>query len=309
MMTKNTTNFVFTLSGFEDETKETKHVIFSVAFICYFLIVFINVTLILTILQDKSLHEPMYFFLCNLCINALYGTMGFYPKFLSDLHSGYNVISYEGCLLQAFVIYSTVVCDYSILAVMAYDRYVAICRPLEYHSIMTNQAVVKFLVLSWFPPLLCQGILIFLIYRLILCRSNIENLFCSNWAIVRLSCYSTTVNNVVGYIEVFVYAGHVIYIITSYVRLIRICLKSTENRSKFMPHLLALINVTLSILFDAMYSRYGSRNISSGQRYFLAIEFLAFPPLFNPIIYGIQLTKLRHALLGIHRKRNRVNLE
>ncbi|XP_064158781.1 olfactory receptor 5M5-like [Anguilla rostrata] len=301
---------LFSLSGLEDETKETKHFLFSVTLICYLLIVLINLTLILTILQEKSLHEPMYIFLCNLCINALYGTAGFYPKFLSDLLSGHDVISYEGCFLQAFVIYSNVLCDYSILTVMAFDRYVAICRPLQYHSIMTNQAVVKFIVFPWVPPLLCEGVLIFLSQRLNLCGSNIEKFYCANWSIARLSCSSTIVNNVVGYIVIFVYLAHVFFILYSYIKLIRTCLKSTENRRKFMqtclPHLFSLTNVTVAVFFDVMYSRYGSNNIPQRLRNFLALEFLVIPPLLNPIIYGIQLTKLRHALLRMHKKVNEV---
>ncbi|CAF90137.1 unnamed protein product, partial [Tetraodon nigroviridis] len=73
------------------------------------------------------------------CINGLYGATGFYPRFLFDLLSSSHEISYEGCLLQAFVMYSFACCEMSILAVMAYDRYVAICQPLRYHSIMTRR--------------------------------------------------------------------------------------------------------------------------------------------------------------------------
>ncbi|XP_061072411.1 olfactory receptor 52D1-like [Conger conger] len=307
MALKNTTHFsLFTLSGLQEETKESRYVLFSVTLICYFLIVLINVTLIFTILQEKSLHEPMYIFLCNLCINGLYGTIGFYPKFLYDLLAEDHVISYNGCYLQAFVIYSNVLCDYSILTVMAYDRYVAICRPLEYHSVMTNQAVVKFIVFPWVPPLLCESVSIFLNHRLTLCGASIEKVYCANWSIAKLSCSSNVANNVVGYTVLLVYFVHVVFILYSYVNLIKTCLKSREDRHKFLqtclPHFFALTNMSIALLFDLLYSRYGSSSIPQGLQNFLAVEFLVIPPLLNPVIYGIQLTKLRYSLLRMHRK-------
>ncbi|XP_064158685.1 olfactory receptor 1D2-like [Anguilla rostrata] len=312
MALKNATHFsLFTLSGLQDETKESRYVLFSVTLICYFLIVFKNMTLIATILLEKSLHEPMYIFLCNMCFNALYGTIGFYPKFLYDLLSEEHVISYTGCYLQAFVIYSNFLCDCSILTVMAYDRYVAICKPLEYHSIMTNQAVVKLIVFPWVPPLLCEGVLIFLSYRLNLCGSSIEKLYCANWSIVKLSCSLNTMNNVAGYSVIFVYIGHVIFIFYSYAQLIRTCLKSTEDRGKFLqtclPHLFSLINVTVAVLFEVMFNRYGNKDFPQRLLNFMALDILVFPPLLNPLVYGIQLTKVRSKVFGKCKKHSRLN--
>ncbi|XP_041923313.1 olfactory receptor 6K2-like [Alosa sapidissima] len=95
--------------------------------------------------MEKSLHEPMYIFLSNLCLNSLYGTVGFYPKCLLDLLSDTHTITYSWCLLQVYVIYSSVLCEISNITVMSFDRYVAICRPLQYHSILTPHAVLKLL--------------------------------------------------------------------------------------------------------------------------------------------------------------------
>ncbi|XP_036393544.1 olfactory receptor 6C4-like [Megalops cyprinoides] len=303
---------VFTLSGLEGQTKENKYLLFSFTLLYYFLIVFTNLTLTVTILRERTLHEPMYFFLCNLCINGLYGTAGFYPKFLSDLLSDHHVISYAGCLLQVFVIYSSIPSDYSILAVMAFDRYLAICRPLEYHSIMTSQTVVKLVIFSWIPPFLCLTVAILLTHRLTLCGSHIDKLYCDNWSIVKLSCFSTMVNNVVGIVMMLVYFIIVLLIFLSYVKLIRTCLRSREARRKFMqtcfPHLLTLMNVHVAMLFDVMYSRYGSFYFQQNLRNFLALEYMIIPPLFNPLIYGIQLTKIRNAVLGNIKKHNSINV-
>ncbi|XP_061072405.1 olfactory receptor 8I2-like [Conger conger] len=311
MELKNATDVsLFTLSGLQDETKERKYVLFSVTLFCYFLIMLINMTLIVTILQEKSLHEPMYIFLCNLCINGLYGTAGFYPKFLYDLLSEYHLISYTGCFLQVFVIYLSVTCDFSILTVMAYDRYVAICKPLEYNAIMTWQTIGKLIVICWFPPFVCECLVVSMSNRLTLCGSKIDKLYCENWSIVRLSCYSTTLNNVIGYVIILTYLGHVFFIFISYIELMKTCLKSAAGRRKFMqtclPHLFSLINVTVALLFDLMYSRYGSRDMPQGLRNLMALEFLVIPPILNPLIYGIQLTKVREAVLRRYTKRNRI---
>ncbi|AWP12898.1 putative olfactory receptor 142-like [Scophthalmus maximus] len=113
---------ILTLSGI-NETMNYRIAIFSLTLLYYSLILVFNISLIAVIISDENLHEPMYVLLCSFCINGLYGTTGFYPKFLSDLLSSSSPeISYEGCLLQAFVMYSFACCDLSILAVMAYDR-------------------------------------------------------------------------------------------------------------------------------------------------------------------------------------------
>ncbi|XP_036452924.1 olfactory receptor 142-like [Colossoma macropomum] len=294
--------FVFTLSGL-DGTAENRYALFSLTALCYNFILLCNITVILSIASDKCLHEPMYIFLCNLCMNALYGTAGFYPKFMYDLLSQLHVISYAGCLIQIFVIYSSVMCDYSTLTVMAYDRYVAICRPLEYHSEMTNQKIVKFIIFSWLAPFFIMTLSVLLTSTLILCGSNIEKIYCENWAVVKLACYSTTVNNVIGYIIIIGYFGHVVLIVGSYIQLIETCRKSKEGRYKFMqtctPHLLALFNVTIALLFDVLYSRYGSNSFPQGLRNFLALDFLLIPPILNPLIYGLTLTKIRKQVMKL----------
>ncbi|XDV31677.1 hypothetical protein PO909_002640 [Leuciscus waleckii] len=277
---------VFTLSGL-NETMENRFVFFSFTALFYPLMVFCNVTVIFTIILHKKLHEPMYVFICNLCMNGLFGTSGFYPKFMYDLLAHDHVISYTGCLIQIFVIYSSALCEFSTLTVMAYDRYLAICRPLEYHSMMS--------------------IAVILVSRITLCGSTIEKLFCEIWAVAKLSCFSTTVNNVFGYIIIVTYFGHAVFIFCSYIHLIRKCIKSIEGRHKFMqtcvPHLLSLINVAVALLFDVLYSRYGSKNVPQGVRNFMALEFLLVPPILNPLIYGLNLTTVRQQVMRMFFKK------
>ncbi|XP_029315223.1 olfactory receptor 10J5-like [Cottoperca gobio] len=299
----NTSDIVlFSLSGFS-ATVNYKITIFALTILCYCLIVVVNMSIILTIILDINLHEPMYVFLCNLCINGLYGTAAFYPKFVFDLLSDIQVISYVGCFIQVFVIYSYVSIDFSVLALMAYDRYVAICRPLEYHSVMSVQRTAVLIIFSWLVPFICEIMIVTLTSTLKLCGSHIDKLYCENWSIVKLSCSSTTGNNIIGLIVIIFYCVHVLFIFCSYVKLVKSALKSRENRRKFMqtcvPHLFCLFNVTAALLFDIMYSRYGSVSVSQSVRNFMAIQFLIIPPLLNPIIYGLILAKIRYRMAAL----------
>nr|XP_020444634.1 olfactory receptor 13-like [Monopterus albus] len=287
---------VFSLSGF-NATVNYRVTLFSLTVLTYCVILVLNVSLILTIILDKNLHEPMYICLCNLFINELYGTAGFFPKFAFDLLSDVHVISYVGCLLQIFVIYSYVNVGYTVLALMAYDRYVAICRPLEYHSVMSLRRTAVLVALSWLVPLCSKLIVVTLTTRLKLCGSHIEKIYCENWAVVKLACGSTKANDIFGLFFISFYIGHVLFILVSYVQVVKSALKSREGRRKFtqtcVPHLLCLLNVTAALLFDLMYSRYGSASVPQSVKNFMAIQFLLIPPILNPIIYGLILTKIR----------------
>ncbi|XP_054908803.1 olfactory receptor 1G1-like [Poeciliopsis prolifica] len=153
MMTNNisTISIIFLL-GLK-EIRHYKSSLFFLTFMCYLIIILANVCVVLTIILNNELHEPMYILLCAFCINSLYGTAGFYPKFLSDLLSPVHVISYSGCLLQAQMLCSFACSDLSILALMLYDCYLAICRPLEYHSVLLKQTVIYLACLAWLTPI------------------------------------------------------------------------------------------------------------------------------------------------------------
>lgn len=290
----------FTLSGLYF-TLEQRIAVFFLTLLWYMMIVLGNAFLIITIIMDKKLHEPMYIFICSLCINALYGTVGFYPKFLLDLLSS-HVISYSGCMLQGFVIHSSICGEFSMLALMAYDRYVAICRPLVYHSVMTKQRVSLFVFLSWFVPLFCMCMNTVSLLGVRLCGSHINRIYCVNWMIVILACSPPRANNIIAYVNILLYFGHFVFILWSYVYVIRACLSSIENQQKFMqtclPHLISLITFTVTVLLDVLYMRFGPPGLSEDINNFMALEFLLIPPIVNPIIYGFKLTKVRRNILA-----------
>ncbi|XP_074514040.1 olfactory receptor 6C1-like [Sebastes fasciatus] len=293
---------VFTLSGI-NETMNYRIAIFSITLLYYCLILFANITVIMIIIFDENLHEPMYILLCSFCMNGLYGTTGFYPKFLVDLLSSSPQISYEGCLLQAFVMYSFACCELSILAVMAYDRYLAICRPLHYLSIMTKRRLSGLICFSWLTPLSIFSIIIFVTSTLRLCGSKIQKLFCANWIIVKLACSDSVSSEILSYATIIIYVLHGFFTIWTYMHIIRTCVRSKDDRVKFMqtcvPHLVSLSTFLFVIVFDLMYMRFGSTDLPQSLQNFIAIEFLLIPPMMNPLIYGFKLTKIRNRILGL----------
>ncbi|XP_060945071.1 olfactory receptor 5AR1-like [Limanda limanda] len=295
---------VFYLSGLS-ETMNYRSVLFSLTLLCYCVILLANITLIVTIILDKNLHEPMYILLCAFCMNGLYGSTGFFPKCLWDLLSPVHVISYSGCLVQVQVLYSFAGSDLSILAVMAYDRYVAICRPLQYHSIMSKKRIIKLMCFSWLTPFCLMAINNSLTSRLKLCSPYIARLFCVNWIIVTLACFpaETMVNSIFANITIIVYISHGVFIVWSYIYIIRTCVNSIEKRPKFMqtcvPHLLSLITLLFTLFFDFINLRFGSKSLPQHLKNFAEIEFLVIPPLMNPVIYGFKLNKIRNKFLNL----------
>nr|XP_033474214.1 olfactory receptor 14A16-like [Epinephelus lanceolatus] len=290
----------FVLSGL-NYTVQHRIIMFVLTLLCYSVIWIVNAALIITIIVNRKLHEPMHIFLCNLCINGLYGTAGFYPKFLMDLLSTTHVISYAGCLLQGFVLHSSACADFSFLAVMAYDRYVAICRPLVYHSVMTKQRVCVFVFFAWLIPIY----LVFMGSVTIsksLCGSHIPKIYCVNWLVNKLACSASIAHIAIPAFNYTFYFCHFVLIIWSYVYLIRTCLTSKESMAKFiqtcLPHLFCLLGLVVCLLIDLLYLRFGSKDLSQSAQNFIAIEFLLIPPLFNPLIYGFKLTQIRNRIMA-----------
>ncbi|KAA0720045.1 Olfactory receptor 4M1 [Triplophysa tibetana] len=279
------------------ESKSYRHIYFTCFLFLYLLILSINVRLISVIIMEKSLHEPMFMFLCNLCVNVIYGASGFYPIFLFNLLLDSYVISFHMCALQTFVIYSSLVTEVTILTVMSYDRYVAICRPLDYHSKLTKNRCLKLIMLSWIIPN-CYTVTAVLLSNLrTFCKYHIDKLYCDNWSVVKLSCASNFVNTLFGYVIMVTFVPLLVVIIVSYIKLIAACKASLENKKKFwqtcLPHLMSLINFIFASLFDVMYSRYGANDIPESLRNFLALELLIVPAIVNPLIYVLNIKAVR----------------
>ncbi|XP_066556108.1 olfactory receptor 10J5-like [Amia ocellicauda] len=300
MENESSTN-IFLLTVFSD-MGHSKYVYFFFAVAGYLLMIFLNVILVLVIFLERSLHEPMYIFLCNLSVNSLYGTAGFFPRLLADLLSDTHTISRTGCFTQIFVIYSYGIWEFTILTVMAYDRYVAICKPLQYNSIMTPRKISILITFAWFYPAFCITLVIIFSSRLPLCGNQIERVYCSNWSVVRLSCIPTTFNNIAGFFLtvtiVFLPLGFILF---SYLSILVVCFNSSkEFRKKALktciPHLITLISYSIATFSDITLSRYQSEDVKVVSL-IISLELLVIPPLLNPLIYGMNLPEIRKKII------------
>ncbi|XP_048839340.1 olfactory receptor 4M1-like isoform X3 [Brienomyrus brachyistius] len=283
-----------------NESRTNRYVIFAFSLQGYIFTLFLNLTIIITVLLEKDLHQPMYIFLCNLCINGLYGTVGFYPKFLSDLFSDTYLISYSGCLLQTFVIFSYALCEFTNLTVMAIDRYVAICRPLHYSTVMTPVTICKLLIFIWMVPFFSILCSIILNITLPYCGLYVSTLYCK---ITISTCKQDSVRFAFNGTFGSMYLLMATFVIYSYGKIISACRKSKENRAKFMqtclPHLISCINYVFITFLDG----FSGTNFPQWFSGFISVAFLVNPPIINPIIYGINLRSIRRKVCKCCKRR------
>ncbi|KAM4566963.1 olfactory receptor 52D1-like [Odontesthes bonariensis] len=288
----------FTLSSYFNKDLFT-YLFFMILTSLYLTIVGSNVLLIVVIGMNRSLHEPMYMFLCSLFVNELYGSSGLFPFLLIQLLSDVHTVSAPLCFLQIFCIYSYVSIEFSILAVMSYDRYLAICYPLQYNTIMTFQRVKVLTAVAWLPALLLIVILTSLSFSLQLCGNIINKVYCDNYSVVKLACADTTVNNIYGLmITAIIVFGPVLLILYSYMRILKVCFSgSKQTRQKAVstciPHLASLLNFSFGVCFEVSQSRFDMSRVPRILQILLSLYFLTCQPLFNPALYGLNMSKIR----------------
>ncbi len=290
----------FTLAAYFD-TGLFKYLYFMIVMFLYIFIVCANVLLIATIYINRSLHEPMYIFLCSLFVNGLYGSTGLFPSLLVQILSDIHTISVPFCFLQIFFVYSYGTVEFLNLAIMSYDRYLAICCPLQYNTCMTPNKVAILIAVIWLPPILVNLFTLPLIVPLQLCGNIINKVYCDKHSIVKLACYDTTVNNIYGlFVSAFVVFGPLILIIYTYMKILKVCFSgSKQTRQKAVstctPHLATILNFSFGACFEILQSRFNMNSVPNILRIFLSLYFLTCPPLFNPVMYGLSLSKIRVA--------------
>ncbi|XP_033994364.1 olfactory receptor 490-like [Trematomus bernacchii] len=288
----------FILSAFF-HTGVFKYLFFTIVMCLYVCIIGANVLLIVVICVNRSLHEPMYLFLCSLFVNELCGSTGLFPSLLVQVLSDIHTVSAPFCFLQVFSVYTYGNVQFYNLAIMSYDRYLAICHPLHYNTRMTSNKAAMFITLTWVFPFLNVVIMISLSASLQLCGNIINKVYCDNFPIVKLACSDTTVNNVDGLVYLFtVIVALIILTFYSYMRILRVCFSgSKQTRQKALstctPHLVSLLNFSFGALFEIIQSRFDMSGAPNMLRIFLSLYFITFQPLFNPLIYGLNLTKIR----------------
>ncbi|XP_015228365.1 PREDICTED: olfactory receptor 6N2-like [Cyprinodon variegatus] len=279
----------------------------------YSFIVCANLLMIVVISQYRVLHQPMYMFIALLSANALYGSTGFFPRFLMDLLSDVHLISRLACFTQIYVIYTYGSNELTILSIMAYDRYVAVCYPLHYHKKMTSKTVAVLSVLAWIFPALSLSGLILMSARLPLCGNEIEKVFCANWNVVKLSCVSTDLNNAVGmFLTITTVFFPLFYVLYSYLRILIVCWsRSAVFKVKVLhsclPHIVSFVIYSIAGFCDVALSRFNLEDINPFVAVVLSLEFVVVPPVLNPLVYGLKMPDIRRHILGLFTCNKKMN--
>lgn len=282
-----------------------RYAAFAFCLLLYCFIVFANVVIIVAILRENTLHQPMYIFIAFLSLNSLYGSAGFFPRFLTDLLSDTHLISRPACFTQIYVIYTYSSYELTILSVMAYDRYVAVCHPLHYHRKMNSKTVSLLIFIAWVCPACNLAITLDVSINVQLCGNRLEKLYCAAWNIVKLSCVPGSVNSVAATIGAIMIAFVPFsFIFYTYLRIVLACWKSPpEVRRKVVqscaPHVISFAIYSLTSFSDTALSRQNPKAVNPFVAIILSVEFIVLPPVFNPLVYGLKLPEIRRSIFRL----------
>ncbi|XP_075784954.1 olfactory receptor-like protein COR4 [Pelodiscus sinensis] len=290
----------FILSGLTDRL-ELQVPLFILFLLIYIITLVGNGGMILLIIIDPRLHTPMYFFLQNLSFCDICCSSVIAPKMLQNFLSEKKSISYTGCHIQLYfcIIFQDTEC--LLLAVMAYDRYVAISNPLRYTLTMSRQRCNQLMAGVYGVALADSTIIICFSLQLLFCSSNIiKHFFCDTPPLLALSCSDTRINEIVLFASVcYTTVFSVVTILLSYVFIISSILqiRSAEGRYKAFStctcHLMAVVMFHGSQLF--MYLRPTS-SYSMDTDKIASVFYTVVVPLLNPIIYSLRNREVKGAL-------------
>ncbi|XP_022346317.1 olfactory receptor 2W1-like [Enhydra lutris kenyoni] len=296
-----TTDFI--LLGFSDRP-QLEPIISGVVFIFYIVTLVGNTTIILVSYLDTQLHTPMYFFLSNLSFLDLCYTTSIIPQMLVNLWGPTRSITYGGCVLQFFFALDLGATECLLLAVMAYDRYAAVCQPLHYTVIMHPQLCQKMVLTTWLGGLGSALILCSLTLKLPRCgHREVDNFFCEMPALIKMSCFYSKV------IEVILFALGVIFllvplslILISYAVITQaiVRIKSAARWSKVLNTCGSHLTVVTLFYGTAIYMYMKPQNSTSqDEGKFFTLFYTIITPTLNPVIYTLRNKDVKRAVKRI----------
>ncbi|KFZ64866.1 Olfactory receptor 52R1, partial [Podiceps cristatus] len=263
--------------------------------IMYAIAVLGNITLLLIIKGEPSLHEPMYLFLAMLALTDLVLSTSMLPKMLGIFWLGSREIGFLSCLAQLFFIHTFSSVESGVLMAMALDRYIAICCPLRHSSILSVPVVVALGSLVLVRGVLLVSPFCFLLRRMPFCQHHvISHSYCEHMAVVKLACGDTRFSVIYGLFVAFIVTGSdMILISVSYTMILRVVMRlsSTEARLKAFStcasHVCVILAFYVPALFTFLTHRFG-HSIPSHLHIMVANLYLLVPPMLNPIVYGVR---------------------
>ncbi|XP_035459805.1 olfactory receptor 6N2-like [Scophthalmus maximus] len=278
------------------ELEKYRYVYFVIMFTIFMLIICCNSTIVCLIVIHKNLHEPMYIFIAALLINSLLYSITIYPKLLIDFLSETQITTFPHCIFQSAIFYTLATSEFLLLSAMAYDRYVSICKPLHYPTIMRGETVKVFLVSAWLIPLCELAGSVVLYANVKVCNFNLKGLFC-NTSVYTLPCVRTVALSMYAvFILLSIVFLPMLFIIFTYTRIFIVSFRSckrvrTKAAQTCLPHLLVLINLSCFISYDVIVVRLVP-DLPKLTRFILTLQMIVYHPLLNPFIYGLKMKEI-----------------
>ncbi|XP_059125491.1 olfactory receptor 1468 [Peromyscus eremicus] len=284
--------------------QEQQQLFYALFLAMYLTTVLGNLIIIILILLDSHLHTPMYLFLSNLSFSDLCFSSVTMPKLLQNMQSQVPSIPYAGCLAQLYFYLYFADLESFLLVVMAYDRYVAICFPLHYTSIMSPKLCVSLVLLSWVLTTFHAMLHTLLVARLSFCKNNvIPHFFCDISPLLKLSCSDTHVNELV----IFIMGGLVIVIpflliVMSYAQIVSSILKvpSVRGIHKVFSTCGSHLSV-VSLFYGTIIGLYlcPSASNSTVKETVMAMMYTVVTPMLNPFIYSLRNRDMKGSLARV----------
>ncbi|XP_018891422.1 olfactory receptor 10G6 [Gorilla gorilla gorilla] len=275
--------------------------------VIYLLTVSGNGLIILTVLVDIRLHHPMCWFLCHLSFLDMTISCAIVPKMLAGFLLGNRIISFGGCVIQLFSFHFLGCTECFLYTLMAYDRFLAICKPLHYATIMTRRVCNSLALGTWLGGTIHSLFQTSFVFRLPFCGPNrVDYIFCDIPAMLRLACADTAINELVTFADIgFLALTCFMLILTSYGYIVAAILRipSADGcRNAFSTcaaHLTVVIVYYVPCTF--IYLRPHSQEPLDGV---VAVFYTVITPLLNPIIYTLRNKEMKAALqrLGGHKE-------
>ncbi|XP_015281434.1 PREDICTED: olfactory receptor 14I1-like [Gekko japonicus] len=292
----------FLLLEFSD-IRELQIIHFFVFLAVYLVAVTGNLLIITAVVLDHHLHVPMYFFLMNLAILDLGSISVILPKAMANSLLNSRSISYSGCVAQVFFYFLLAASNFAILTVMAHDRHIAICHPLQYETIMHKGACIQIAGGAWFTGILSATLHTSGTFANTFCANIINQFFCEVPQIIKLSCSDLYLIEIgILLFSCSLFGGCFIYIIITYMKIFATVLRmpSGNSRKKALSTCLPHLTVVSLFIFTGMFAYLRPPgNTSSQMNAICAVLYAILPPLLNPFIYSIRNKEIKTALLKL----------
>ncbi|XP_068089277.1 putative olfactory receptor 2B8 [Hyperolius riggenbachi] len=278
-----------------------QNILFVVFLVMYLAILLANSLIIIATVMDSRLHTPMYFFLSNLSFVDICYSSTSIPRMLRDLLSANKTISREECVAQMYIVLSLGITECMLLAVMAYDRYIAICFPLHYTTIITTITCIKIATGVWVFGFLSALVEVTLTWSVDLCGHNTVNHFmCELPEVLSLGCSNVTFVEFVIYVfSIIILIIPINFIIITFIKIIRAIFKisASEGRKKAISTCASHIIVVTLFYGSAMaaYMKPQSESAADTDK-FIGIFYTIVTPFLNPLVYTLRNKDVKSAL-------------